>query len=72
MVKFFWESIKQTVLVTSILLIFPAAIEWFVLIGTEIFTFVRKGEKSKNKLMIKIGQKVFEEVEIKLPELKLL
>lgn len=68
--NFFWESIKQAVLVTSIFLIFPAAIEWFVLIGAEIFTFVHKGDKSKNKLMIKIGKKVFEKVDEKLPELQ--
>ncbi|MBD2393201.1 dynamin family protein [Cyanobacterium aponinum FACHB-4101] len=68
--NFFWESIKQAVLVTSILLIFPAAIEWFVLIGTEIFTFVHKGGKSKNKLMIKIGKKVFEKVDEQVPQLK--
>lgn len=67
---FFWETIKQAVLVTFILSVFGGPIEWIALIAGEITQFVIKGGKAKNKLIINIGKKVFEKVDEKLPELQ--
>lgn len=68
--NFFWETIKQAILVTFILSIFGGPIEWVALIAGEITQFVIKGGKAKNKLIIKIGKKIFEKVNEQLPELK--
>lgn len=68
--NFFWESIKQAVLVSAILTIFTGPVEWIVIIISEIVMGGLNQSKAKKKLVINIRKKIFEKVDEKLPELK--
>jgi len=67
---FIWESIKQMFLVGGILSIFGGPIEWIILIITEVVMMQTAHDRKKEKLIEKIGDKIFNKLDENLPEIE--
>lgn len=67
---FIMDSLQQVFIVNAILAVFGGPIEWIILIVTELVMGIYGHNQAKDKLISDIGQKVFKEIENKVPEIQ--
>lgn len=68
--EFIWQSIQQVLLVSVVLSFFSGAIEWIIILISEVVMASFKQSKAQQKLIKKIGEKIFEELNNQLSELQ--
>lgn len=68
--NFIWNSIKQVLIVTTVLAIFGGPIEWLLLIIIEVSAGFKQFKEAKEKIGRRVGEEIFRKLKEQLPDMK--